>query len=290
MPGDGSDDRAGMERYSDNSEIQFGTWDEHPDVSGEICQGDRRLRILNDKLDQLDLPYGINEEIIEGLLAQLESLAESHPPTYWLMTARLTEISLICAGHYADNGEFTAAGDLLVNPRKIVIHPLAGPPMVKHRHGRLSDQLPWIKDGRCWKGIRPRSLNAALHVEKPPLLPLLSDRMSQSGWLKTAYLETVQERMKAVADTIGFLGAWSLHGMEAFYLRMRHAPTDVRDFVQRHLCRFDRGRFDCIGREIRQWHGESKDGSEFICHRADGHLPTSAGHDEPSCRGRRQPH
>ena len=36
---------------------------------------------------------------------------------YWLTYVRIREAALLCAGNYADNGEYQAAGDLLVNPQ-----------------------------------------------------------------------------------------------------------------------------------------------------------------------------
>ena len=68
---------------------------------------------LNEDLDNLALPHGVNEQTIEYFLKNLEAYDTIKDPAYWLALARLFELSLICAGHYADNCEFSAAGDLL---------------------------------------------------------------------------------------------------------------------------------------------------------------------------------
>jgi hypothetical protein len=73
------------------------------------------LLLLNEELEDLRLPHEINEPAIEGLLKKLEGSGASDQSLYWLLMARMFELALFCAGHYADNCEFTAAGDLLVN-------------------------------------------------------------------------------------------------------------------------------------------------------------------------------
>jgi hypothetical protein len=97
---------------------------------------------LNEALDNLHVPYEVSEQTIENFLQNLKTYGTADRLVYWLMMARLFELSLICAGHYADNCEFSAAGDLLVNPRKVLIHRRGYPyPLTKQRHGRLTEQL-----------------------------------------------------------------------------------------------------------------------------------------------------
>jgi hypothetical protein len=101
-----------------------------------------QILILNEALDHLNVPYDVNEQTIENFLQNLKAFDTTHQPAYWLMMARLFELSLILAGHYADNCEFSEAGDLLVNPRKVLIHRKGYPyPLRKSRHGRLTEQL-----------------------------------------------------------------------------------------------------------------------------------------------------
>lgn len=204
------------------------------------------ILILNGALDNLHVPDEVNEPAIEDFLRNLEDVDASLRPAYWLMTARLFELSLICAGHYADNCEFSAAGDLLVNPRKVLIHRRGVPhPLVKQRHGRLTEQLN-IKDKRISRIKR----EVTVEVAKPAILPYLFDRMKRSRQIASWYLHDAQERMKKIADTIGFLSAWSLSKFEVLHHRMQKMSAKTRRFVVDHLCNFDTCYFDRLGREI----------------------------------------
>lgn len=113
-----------------------------PHIQRGPCFERNPLLILNEELDNFRLPHEINEPSIERLLKILEDSGASDQSFYWLLMARIFELALFCAGHYADNCEFSAAGDLLVNPRKVLIHRKGYPhSRVKQRHGRISDQL-----------------------------------------------------------------------------------------------------------------------------------------------------
>jgi hypothetical protein len=97
---------------------------------------------INENLDHAVIPYGVNENFIRKLLSILDQIHDKGGPEYWLMVARLAETTLLCAGYYADTCEFRAAGDLLVNPYKILIHIRNQKfPVRKNRHGKLSEQL-----------------------------------------------------------------------------------------------------------------------------------------------------
>ena len=107
---------------------------------------------------------------------------------YQLTQARITELTLICAGNYADNFEFTAAGDLLVNPRSIRIH-IDGvrEPANKKRHLALTDQFSAV--AKTETGIISSRLSKNTHLEiiKKPLLPE-SIRTIKRRWY---YLSTI---------------------------------------------------------------------------------------------------
>ena len=97
---------------------------------------------LNNATDAHQVPWAIHESVIEYILHQWRQLGKPHLPQYWLITVRLFEMAILCAGHYVDNCGITAADDLLFNPRKILIYQKGNPrPCVKHRHGWLCDQL-----------------------------------------------------------------------------------------------------------------------------------------------------
>jgi len=196
------------------------------------------IRALNAALDRAARPEALNEEALVGCLTALQALDPSlHGGACWLSAVRLAELTLWCAGAYADRGEATAAGDLLVNPRRILIHDRRrGRTVCKWRHGRLSDQVP---EGAV-----------ALETVEPPLLPLLARLLENSGRIRRWYLERVQTRMRQVADTLGFLAAWSLNSMEDCHRRRRRMPPSQLAWFESHLCRFDLALFNRIGRRL----------------------------------------
>lgn len=118
--------------------------------------------------------------------------------------ARLAELTLLCAGHYADCGEVTAAGDLLVNPRRTDIDMQGVVQSIrKDRHRRLSEQLDpgglspaehmdWLKR------------NTTVKVTEPPLLTDFLFRLMQSGSIEEEFLNAFEDRMNVVADTMRF--------------------------------------------------------------------------------------
>jgi hypothetical protein len=209
------------------------------------------IRRLNRNLDDLARPQAVNESALAGCLMELEGIGPAgRGPAFWLSAARLTELALWCAGAYADNFEFEAAGDLLVNPRRILIHDrLRQWTVIKQRHARLSDQLS--RDGIGGRGPggwmpAPEDLETA----EPPLLPYLEARLTRSGALRSWYLEHIRARMREIADAAAFLAAWSLSSIEDLHTRLRHASPARRAFIESHLCRFDLRLFDMLGREL----------------------------------------
>jgi hypothetical protein len=219
---------------------------------------------LNQALDSVGTPSLFNEQAIEDFLQDLEATGRIEQPEFWLLTARLFELALFCAGHYADNGEFTAAGDLLVNPRKVLIHRKGHPQsLVKQRHGRLSDQLnknEWCREPFFLLVKR----EVIVEIAKPAILPYLFEQMRHSQKMAPWYLHSAGQRMQKIADTIGFLAVWSVSGFEDLHQRLGEASPQTGRFVGDHLCRFDTHYFNRLGREIKNFM-ENADGScEFL--------------------------
>ena len=222
------------------------------------------ILVLNEILDNLHVPYEINEQTIEKFLHNIKADHINPRSVYWLMMTRLLELSLICAGHYADNCEFSAVGDLLVNPRKILIHRKGYPrPLVKQRHGRITEPLNHEKKCRQLFLLQVKH-EVRVEVSKPAILPYLLERIERSGQIASWYLRDVQERMKKIADTIGFLSAWSLSKFEVLHHRMQKMSAKTRRFVADHQCNFDTRYFVRIGREIPKIIENPKEYSEFI--------------------------
>jgi hypothetical protein len=222
---------------------------------------------INNRLDKLQIPWGLNEKTVESILRDLEETDVVNQPEYWLLMSRLIESTLICAGHYADHCEFSAAGDLLFNPRKILIHCREhDEPILKNRHGRICDQMNA-------KGAPHRAFidwfrsHAEIQIVTPPLLPYLLEHVERSGYISTSYLESVRKRSRQVTITIGFLCAWSLDTMEALYHRIQRASPETRKMITDHLCLFDKHLFDRIGWEIEMISKNPSYLSEFLVER-----------------------
>jgi hypothetical protein len=231
---------------------------------GDLLLERNPIVILNKTLDNLNVPYDVNEQTIENFLQDLEAFGTTDRPEYWLAMSRLLELTLICAGHYADNCEFSAAGDLLVNPRKVLIHRKGYPhPLTKQRHGRLTDQLNQEEKYRELVLFQVKN-EIRIEIAKPAILPYLLERLEQSCQIASWYLHDSQERMKKIADTIGFLSAWSLSRFEVLHHRMQKMSTKTRRFVADHQCNFDTSYFVRLGREIPKIIANSKEYSEFF--------------------------
>jgi hypothetical protein len=207
---------------------------------------------INREIDRLLVPHGINEDCIDRLLSRLDEQGDRGRPEFWLLTARMVEMALLCAGHYADNLEFSAAGDLLVNPKRIIVYQKGYQnPVVKPRHEKLSDALGL---GRAPDRLRCRKLlhETLVQVTHGPLLPTLVKRIRDAHRFPAAYIDRLRRQMAQVADAIGFLSTWRLTGIEDLQQRLRTASPETRDFVAAHLCRFDDGVFRQLGEEIRR--------------------------------------
>ncbi len=219
---------------------------------------------VNREIDRLAVPEGINEDRIDALLARRDREGSPARPEYWLLTARLAEMALLLAGHYADHVEFAAAGDLLVNPRRVLVYQKGYlQPFLKPRRGRVSD-LPGLCAGDERERRRQLLYETLPHMERGPLLPELLAQMKGSRAVSAGHLERLRKRMERAAGTLGFLAAWDLRGGEDLEHRLCAATPATRDFVCAHLCRF-RGRvFRQLGDEIRRLEREPRYLSPFL--------------------------
>ncbi|MGD9369250.1 MAG: hypothetical protein PVH87_26315 [Desulfobacteraceae bacterium] len=236
--------------------------------------GNDPMARLNHALDTLPVPWGVNESIIESILYQWEQYGKQHLPQHWLIAARIFEMAILCAGHYVDNCEYTAAGDLLFNPRKILIYQKGcSHPIKKHRHGCLSDQLHghrvadqafpiWFRD------------NATLRLVRPAVIPFLQTSMEQSGRVADAYLRTVRQRMERAADTMAFLNSWSVSRQADRQDRIESASPETRRFIADHLCAFDDEVFKSLGEEIHRSCNDPGYQSRFVTPPAHTHACT----------------
>jgi hypothetical protein len=192
----------------------------------------------------------LNEPFLEGKLAELQRIPHARPELYWLTFARLTELTLYCAGNYADNGYLLGVGDLLFNPRLIKVH-IKGHanPVVKKRHGALSEQFRHVTNSGI--GVVPWIIqNTLLETAKEPLLPEMVQALESSGCFAQWYLHSIKSRMIQVADTTSFLAVrslWHEHDPEVHPAIMSESEREV---VLERLCKFDKTLFEDLGKDI----------------------------------------
>lgn len=196
--------------------------------------------------DALGLP---NEASIESRLATLQEMAIDNRRVFWLTLARIAELALKQAGDYADNCEFQAAGDLLVNPRRIDVYRRGwAVPVVKDRHHGLSHQFAAaIGDDNPVAWLRRETLP---HVREEALLPYLKQTLSASTLMPPGYLADLERRMGRVADTITFLMSWQIVDSAQLYRHLQEAGPEGQALIRSNLCRFDHDRFYAMGEEI----------------------------------------
>jgi hypothetical protein len=206
---------------------------------------------INGDLEQPGSPLLLTEKTVEGLWSRALRIEGSRPGR-WLLLVRVAEAALLCAGNYADNCEFSAAGDFLVNPREIVIRSRCGEhSIIKNRHGRLSDQLgpawadPFQSTRRCLAGVD-------LEITRPPLLPLMTRVLKESGRVATAFIQRLEGGQRRIADALSFLAGWKITDSIDLWRRMLATSASERVFVESCLCRFNTKVFFRIGDDLRR--------------------------------------
>lgn len=219
-------------------------------ASNRVYRNTRSLVQYNEFLDGNASLVCLNETFLNRRLEELEELKEYRqeiPMLYWLTYARINELSLYCAGNYADNFEFSAAGDLLVNPRRILVHfRNRGGTAVKDRHRNLTDQFGDASENRR-NVIQWLKRETVLETQEKPLLPFFSENLARSDRMSDGYLESVQHRMKKIADAIGFFGCLNFVDSHEFYLRLQNTPEEEKAFIRSKQCLFDKKTFDAMG-------------------------------------------
>jgi len=169
---------------------------------------------------------------------------------FWLLYARITEAALLCTGHYVDNCEYSAAGDLLANPRRIHVHNKdSDVSELKSRHRSISEQFkPRGVDQAVFR--KNFSSRMTTDIEEPALLPLMAGTLTQSGVFCENYLHSIDQRMKKIADTIAFLFAWSPDNTLELHERLSLTTPESKKFILCNLCRFHPAVFDAMGKEL----------------------------------------
>lgn len=228
--------------------------------NGNIRDGNGGLEGLNRRMETAG---PVNEAMLAGFLADLAPFRASSSPVYWLTAARIFERALLCLGDLVDAGEFRAAGDLLVNPRRVEVYVRGETtPRVKPRHRGLSAHFG---GGAC----RAEALDwfqreTLVRVSRPALLPELFGRLRDSERFRGDYLESGDRRMKRAASAMAFRWAGRFAGPgpggaggEAF------AAPDSR-WRSAGRCGFTAERFEAMGRELSRMDRETEFRSQFL--------------------------
>jgi hypothetical protein len=201
-------------------------------------------------LDRLHRRTTARETILWQLLADAGRFRKEGGEAYWLTIIRIAELALLTAGAYADSCESRAAGDLLANPVRVLIH-LKGrsKPKVKPRHAALSATLrKEACPGMPFMDWFRR--HVLLEVTQKALLPELIDTMAASGRVTACYLDGLKKRMNRIADTIAFLSAWQVATSAELVAKTQSASPQTRQFIEANLCRFSDALFRRLGHVI----------------------------------------
>lgn len=235
--------------------------------AGSVCRvnGDGYANPLLDFNISLNdcLVSELNENYIETKIDELEEIGDLGS-IYQLTLARITELALICAGNYADNMEFSAAGDLLVNPRQIhILMEGFKEPILKNRHLGLTQQLKSETETHA-EAILWLSRHTELNIIEQPLLPDLYDRLKNFETISSDYLQSIDRRMKKIADVIGFLSACRLPEPDMFYNMKQWTSKAEVDFICANLCEFSHDLFFELGSDILRLIEDDQNNSRFI--------------------------
>jgi hypothetical protein len=206
----------------------------------------------NHSFEEVSFFSGLSEKFLEQKISELEEMGSSSKGLYCLAFAKLTELTLLCAGNYADAFELTAAGDLLVNPRIILVHIRNRiKPVVKKRHSRLTDQFRNVASTRGGV-VRWLKNETFLEIKKEPLLPYLYESLKRSGCMSQEYLRSIERRMKKIADVTVFLCSLHLPNGQDFHQWLQQKTKSERQFIESRLCNFDTRTFYDLGHDFHQ--------------------------------------
>jgi hypothetical protein len=185
-----------------------------------LAHSDAVVRI-NRMMEEKAGLHQLNEGVLVKLLNRLEEDAFVCDTLYWLSLARINELAVLCAENYARNCEVTLVGDLLVNPRLVLVHVRgAGQPVVKKRHARLTDQFS-RKGASRESVIQWLKRHTIVENRTDALLPDLLRRLKDSELFCDAYVDSVENRLKRIADLTAYLAC-----------RQFESGTDLEKWLQ----------------------------------------------------------
>lgn len=208
---------------------------------------------FNTLLDKKSNYFSFNENTLEDLINQLEHLVFVRDVSYWLTLARIYELALLCTENYANNGEITLVGDLLLNPRLILIHVRGrNRPIVKKRHTPLTEQFGTVAETYP-EVVQWLKTETFLEIKTAALLPHLHQKLEESGCFSEEYLNSLNERKIKIAELTGFLsGAGVFDSLDLLHW-LKNAATSDRELMESRFCCRNPDRFRELGRQIRDF-------------------------------------
>jgi len=210
--------------------------------------------------------FSLNEKNLEDLIAQLDDLVPVKDHLYWLTLARICELAINCAGNYANNGEFSFMGDLLLNPRRVLVH-IRGRlhPIVKQRHTLLTDQFCHMADSK-YEVMQWLKQETIVEIKVKALLPDLLEKLEHSGFWGREYLDSIHHRTQEIAELVQFLQAAQIHDNVSLFTWLKKSSSSDQALVQARLFRPDLHSFFYFGQKIRQMAHPFLPGSNLYNH------------------------
>jgi hypothetical protein len=205
---------------------------------------------FNRVMDERSAVHHLNETVLVQLVNRLNEDVFVPDAFYWLSLARINELAILCAANYAKSFEFALVGDLLVNPRLVLVHVEGeGRPTIKERHTRLTEQFCHKAPS---KGEVIRWLTSHTIVEKrtDALLPDLLECLKASGVFSHVFVTSIEKRLKQLADLTAHLACQPFENRADFEKWFQKANPDDRDFMKTLCCRFDLSHYRLLGNHI----------------------------------------
>jgi hypothetical protein len=207
---------------------------------------------FNERLDRKANFFMLNELALEGFLEELDGLVAGREAEYFMTLARICELVLNCAGNYANNGEFSLMGDLLFNPRLVLVH-IRGHlrPVVKKRHSLLTDQFKSMADSR-YNVMQWLKKETLVEIKTKALLPHLVKQIENSGCLEREYIDSIHDRTRQITELVVFLHSIQISDSHELFSWMNNSSYSDRTMIEAKLFRPNLELFFSLGRRIRQ--------------------------------------
>ncbi len=219
---------------------------------------------FNQLLERMASVSRLDETVLGELMDLLEKTCLYESRLFWLSLARVNELAIVCAGNYAENCEYGLVGDLLVNPREVLVHVRGrSQPILKQRHTPLTEQFSHVAGTRCgvisWLKTR-----AIVEKSVPAILPHLFSRLKESGLFHKFYLSSIESRQQRLADLSAYLASQGFESRLALDRWCENAAPGDRNVVASRMCGFDFQLFDLLGEDLEKMCLDDGHGSAFL--------------------------